>query len=482
MPTSASIPRSRQQGKNRTSAAAAVDGNDHDDDFLQQELREKKYRHPRSRCWYYFSSNNKRHPVSIIIIVVICLFGVLQTIFSVWNHTYSTDQKKQTDSNYLLSSLPPACTFQQLYDAFPPIAAKRKGNMQTTRTRNGGCWKLQDEIVRIPADTIVNRNHLQSLGNGAISGVYRAVLQIPNNENNNNQHQNSTSPCSAAIKTDHCHSWWPLGLKYQRSRSCAETNSYLWAPRSYMGAEYTGALVWYAQYQQNQSVPGLIPTWAIIVRDDSQTITTSSWWWRRRRRRRPQHLDRYPHPDPSVLGVLMPLVCMRTASDIIQEYHTTVTTTATGRLWNTSQQLARALLPAAQGLAFVGNMGLAFRDLLPKNVGFVTSTGEAVVYDHSYVGVKPIEDCHHVSCQFCPEENVFPKFDDRLHREIKRIPAGHDYIVGDLHNFRKVIVTLCKTTCLDTTRADRMAINVSEVQTIHNLIQILQFYATVVNE
>jgi hypothetical protein len=389
-----------------------------------------------------------------------------------WHHTSITaDPKKWLDSvvDDLWSEIQPqACTFQQLYDAFPPAVARRRRNTTTTTqtTTNRACWKLQEEIVRISANTIVNRNHLQSLGNGAISGVYRAILQIPNNNHN------KTFLCSAAIKTDHCHSGWPFWLKYQRSRSCVETNSYLWAPRSYMGAEYTGALVWYAQYQQNQSIPGLIPTWAIIVRDESEaTIATPLFRWQRRRQ-----LDRYPHPDPSVLGVLMPLVHIQTASDLIEKYQSS--SVSAGRLWNTSQQLARALLPAAQGLAFVGSMGLAFRDLLPKNVGFLTSTGEAVVYDHSYMGVKHREDCHHVSCQFCPEENVFPKFDDRLHREIKQIPAGHDYILGDLHNFRKVIATLCTTTCLDAPQAKNMARDVSQVQTIHALIQVLQSYAT----
>ena len=162
----------------------------------------------------------------------------------------------------------------------------------------------------------------------------------------------------------------------------------------------------------------------------------------------------------------------------------------------------------AQGLAFVGGLGLAFRDLIEKNVGFVmraaavadvheseddTSSSKsmlwdrAVVYDHSLLGYQPVADCHDVTCQFCPEPDVFPPFDDPYHRVVKGIRAGHPYITGDLHNFRNVVLKLAQhcrrdattsSTSASSTVLEQLTVQVRATQTADDLVRVLQHYAS----
>jgi len=381
-----------------------------------------------------------------------CLIAIVTYAFLILaGHNRLQDRMDQDLFESKLSSLHiKPCTFEQLHQAFPPKGTKTS----PADSEKGACWKLEDEIVRVPADHIINRNYLTPLGSGVMGGVHKAILKL----NGDNSKSNGRLMCSAAIKTDHCHSWWPFQLYWQRARSCIEINSYLWRPRSYTGAEYTGALVWYAQRKLNRTVPGLLPTFALIE-DKKNPVNSPAI--------RHENLERFPHPDPTVLGVVMPLWSFRPASEILS---------GVDIKGYSSSQLAKIMLPAAMGLEFVGSMGLAFRDLLEKNVGILDSTGDGIVFDNSYMGVNPVEDCKSVACQFC-QEDVFPPFDDRFHHDVKGIPLGHDYILGDMHNFRKVIIKLSEQ-CPDTARAERMADDILHTRNVHNLIEVLKIYAS----
>jgi hypothetical protein len=153
----------------------------------------------------------------------------------------------------------------------------------------------------------------------------------------------------------------------------------LYNAHSYAGAEYAGALAWYGQGMrqrqklQNQisqaplsPVPGLLPTWA-IVQDQKRPLLP--WSNNKRTRRRGGEnnnkllLNGSPHPDPSVVGVLMPI--QTSGFQSLKDSKTLKAVTAT------SSQLAAVMLPAARGLAYCKNMGIALRDLVEKNFAFL---------------------------------------------------------------------------------------------------------------
>jgi hypothetical protein len=308
----------------------------------------------------------------------------------------------------------PLCTYEDLLESFPP-----KKRLPTADNTRGCSWSLEEEIIRIPLAAIVDRGRVP--GGGKLGTVQKAIIRLK-------QTTHGPTECVAALKTDQCHSasWFFGG-----SRSCLDSPVQQSGDRSYLGAEYTGALLWYGLQQQRRnqqsqiqiSEEGILPTWAIIVQEGSSDVT-------KRSDNKGIHM-RYPHTDPNIVGVVMPLRSFRTVSDILNEDHA-------GSSWS-STRFASTMLPAARALQFAGHMGLAFRDLIEKNVG--VSKGKAFIFDNSYMGVQQPHDCRDISCQYCSEE-VFAPFDDSFHREVKRITAGHPYILGDMHNFRKSILRL----------------------------------------
>jgi hypothetical protein len=79
-----------------------------------------------------------------------------------------------------------------------------------------------------------------------------------------------------------------------------------------------------------------------------------------------------PHPNRSILGVILPRSSFTPASKVLR-------LDDTSRFYSTSIDLARVMIAAARGLEFAGSLGLAFRDLLEKNLGFLDENGETIV-------------------------------------------------------------------------------------------------------
>jgi len=380
-------------------------------------------------------------------------------------------QHKEADA-LPLSQIPP-CTFEQLYAAFPPNKTEthQQNNQQSEKQQ---CWKLADEIVRVPVDSVRNRNALIPLGSGMLGGVHKAVIDLARSSSSSSSLEEGREDekndgldhlhqsCAVAVKTDHCHGSFPYLLNWQRERSCLEEEAYFWSSRSYLGAEYTGALIWYAQWKSSAYVEGLLPTWGVLV-DPSRSDQKDN-------RQDAAKLAGFPHPDPAVQGVFMPLQALTPASKVLD------TVPYTGP--SSVAALAEIMIPAAQGLAFAGSLGLAFRDLIEKNVGLLESTGTAVVYDNSLMGYKPpVDACDSVACNFCPED-VFPPFDDYYHHIVKGIRAGHPYIMGDVHNFRNVIIKMAQLCSDSDSILAQLTADLRQVDDADHLVRVLQNYST----
>ena len=119
--------------------------------------------------------------------------------------------------------------------------------------------------MRIPIDAVVNRNSLEKLGHGYKGGVHKAIIQIANAERSE-RHNDGSYYCTAAVKSDHCHSLTSNVFFGRSERSCLQPWSFLWNGASYLGGEYTGALVFQALLKSHhvEDYPGVVPTWAMI--------------------------------------------------------------------------------------------------------------------------------------------------------------------------------------------------------------------------
>ena len=68
------------------------------------------------------------------------------------------------------------CSFDNLNQAFPTR------NTQTQKQQTETCFSLAQNVIRIPADNIVNRHQLQKLGSGCKGAVYRAIIQLQHHD------------------------------------------------------------------------------------------------------------------------------------------------------------------------------------------------------------------------------------------------------------------------------------------------------------
>jgi hypothetical protein len=136
----------------------------------------------------------------------------------------------------------------------------------------------------------------------------------------------------------------------------------------------------------------------------------------------------------------------------------------------TSNELARIMVPAAQGLAFLNELGFAHQDILPssfKNVGIVQDDDESpysIVYDYGYLayegrdGVTPCSLGR--ACEFCVEPS-FPR------------PKMEHAIENDLDSFRAILLKLFDNTT-DQTRADQMQKGLRQCKNMKEVTGVLQ--------
>jgi hypothetical protein len=338
-------------------------------------------------------------------IIAICSLAVCVLIITITGR-----QQFGLPGHYDLNIIP-ACSYNQLETSFSSLSLSANDE----HANNENCWSLQEEVLRIPPSAIVNRNHLPKLGNGFKGGVHLAIFDLGGDKK---------SWCKAALKTDHCHSLLHDNNLFtdQTSLSCVSDNSFLWNDASYLGGEYTGALVFRAlqkRQRKMQAANGIIPTWAVVYDDSSKglvSIRPRSW------------LQGAPHPDNKLLGMVMPLVDFTPSNQLDRQRRRLLSGNLTS--------LANMLLPAAEALEFVNGLGLAFQDLLPSNVG-ITDENHSVLYDNSYMALQKDVQCpwqqDHDVCAFC-REPVFFKANYTQHRW-----EGHTAIQSDLRSFRKVI-------------------------------------------
>lgn len=300
-----------------------------------------------------------------------------------------------------------ACTFEQLSQFKRKSSAKKD------------CWSLEDEILRVSARSIVNRDTLPKLGNGCLGGVYKAIIQLPDH-----------SFCAAALKTDNCYRG--TANPYARhicdadgkncicnrfqAHSCIESKAG-WNYNTFVGGEYTGALPWYAQLQTGTIQKGLLPTWAVVHAPDRPIKQWIPFFFQ----------TSIPHPDKSAVGVLLPL----------QKFTNLRALTDKERAMD-AVKIAKLMLPAAEGLAFMARMGLAIQDMVDKNVGIVLDVDEpySMLFDKSYVAIQNDFNCAagDVSCQFCRESTF------SIAKRKKAFIEGLDAIHSDLRRFRDLIL------------------------------------------
>jgi hypothetical protein len=322
----------------------------------------------------------------------------------------------------------PACTFAQLYEAFHPVSAPPSTPPETHNNNDNSapCWSLAEEILRIPTTAVVNRLDMPRLGRGRKGTVHAAWITVPSAHDTTDSGV-PANLCAVAVKTDACYSWWKALSLWatpapETSQSCLADDTWRGLGQtSFGGAEYTGALVQYAATRHHDThIPGLLPTWGIVVRPDSVWQRIRSVWYRSG--------PRGP-ADPRIVGTLMPLTSFAP-----------LTTANRSHLTVSVEHYGRAMLPAARGLHFVNHvLGLVYQDIKPKNVGLRTLPSpqqEAFVYDHTYLGRLPQHTCRSPACHFCPEA-VFSRAGDRP-------TDGHALEEVDFFAFRHVLIKYLK--------------------------------------
>jgi hypothetical protein len=318
------------------------------------------------------------------------------------------------------------CTYDQLQETFgsAPVISNEDQ-----------CWKLSDRVLRVPRSEILNFHNLIPLGHGNQSGVFKIFLELSSGEQ-----------CVAVYKTDLrnaglCGDAWHHPFEdWGHTKSCI--SAYMRPRKTTMPAEYTGALVFHAQREANLDLPGLVPTWAIVP--ESLRLKNT------------RRLLRWSHSSERILGVIEPYLPMKRLFDVKSEVATSAT------------NVERVMLPAAEGVAFINELGLAHQDILItgfKNVGFIENSkneSHAVVFDYGYLTLdRKNEDCSlGRACDYCVE-NYFPA------------PKMDDPIKYDLDNFRDITIALLKISP-DRVQAERLEKTLQACATMSELVATLK--------
>lgn len=375
--------------------------------------------------------------VGLLALIPVLIFASFQLECLPWNRDGSSMSHEEKSKLLHLRR----CTYKDLDTAFrgaipPPPHGRPATN--ASDADEGKCWSLSDEVLRIPAKAIDHR-HLVRLGAGYKGGVYAVAIHLSGNAH----HDRDGDKCVAAMKSDHCHMKNPMKSNWLDKRtkhSCIERDTFLLNPTSFMGAEYNGALIHHAlqhmkAQNENRTEPvrraelGLLPTWG-VVQDVGHPV---------RSRVRRKHLHGMPHRDGTIKAVIMPLVKFEPLSTLSAAHKTALVSSV--------RSIARAMLPAALGLATVHGMRFAYRDIQEKNIGIRLVKGDhrhdgplefrAFMYDQSFLTYQDDEACalpeeQSAGCNFCMDPNFHHHPTDRKHRDI----------LYDMFAFRGCVVRL----------------------------------------
>jgi len=345
------------------------------------------------------------------------------------------------------------CTYSELHEAFGVSNQKTFDfdyNATKSKSNSNECWSLSNSILRVHTSHIVNRRHLKFFGHGYKGGVAKGLIQT----------KRHASPCAVAIKTDLCRLPWS-DVREKDRESCVTPGAFYWRGQSYLGSEYMGILPFQTLYNAgidaSVDMKGMIPTWGVIEGYAWSTIPRSRWYGR-------------VHPDPRVLGTIMPLRHFKTLNDVDEtlliSYVPNVTTAA------------KILLPAAEALSYVSSLALGYQDINKKNAGLVfpvsskESIPYAILYDNSFMGFHKSTSCtadKHVNgaCDFCPED-VF--LGSRKHN------GTGNPIKDDRGEFKKVVWYFLKNIQSDeeTRKRDELARNINHSESMDDIVELLR--------
>ncbi|KAL7568807.1 hypothetical protein ACA910_007224 [Epithemia clementina (nom. ined.)] len=324
-------------------------------------------------------------------IIPIGFFGHILHLMKLSPFYYDSKQNKNKPRNLQnVQAAMPLCTFEQLQKSFTLPAKETQNNKENDTNRqqqgNSTCWSLKDRIFRVPVTAIMNRDFMTILGKGRKGTVYEVIIRLMKSQRDDNDRsgRNATSTrlhplgedqsssasttryCVAALKTDQC-----FDQETGRHIPCVHSglrgpDGKILVPRpkfNLMG-EYTGALAWYyAQQQQimeaNETYPkGLLPAWGLVVApSNNSTMTTTTT-------EQEQPIEDDSSSSSSIpLGVLMPLQSMTITLDGYIERQ--------GERTMQPRRVAKLMLSAAQGLAFLADMDLVHQDVRAKNIAIV---------------------------------------------------------------------------------------------------------------
>lgn len=397
------------------------------------------------------------------------------------------------------------CTFHDLLYTFGNLSAFQQQIHQCNSTKTSCCWNLKDIIVRVPVAAILNRNSLIKLGGGRRGSVYKAIIDLSSSGTTTAiTRQNKYTQCSVAIKTDFCTTqstlmaWWnnnPFVATAENDAttgSCIMDHAKLSDSKSFIGSEYTGALLYYShklhemmtmmndrnakqQHQQPytefgmdiDAAYGILPTYAVITtKKPLRNIfyIPRSYW----------EGTPMSHDQSTVIGVIMPLYHFD--SVYTYDFHPNINDDETSNnastisnskrrknsfykhsVYDVNSDIStfkRIFLQAARGLQHVNtNIGLAYQDIRDKNVGMLFDTKNnsniigSLVHDHSHIGIAPqrvLRDnqstCYdNISCRYCIEES-FPIANRTEDIFIDNSNNTYDNFQSDYYHFRKVLV------------------------------------------
>jgi len=317
------------------------------------------------------------------------------------------------NSSSSLSTDPPPCTFEQLASAFPRRRVLPDDKDDDSSKK---CWSLKEQILRVPATAIQNRENLTYLGNGNKGMVYKVILDL--SSKGSDDLNDRKQQCIAAVKTEKC--IWKThhedGNVITERGSCVDPRA-TERLKALMATEYTGALLYYAMKQKmavnetgvhDFTKHGFLPTWGVVYDRERHIITSKK--------------DGHPatHTDSSILGVIIPYVPITPLSEDYMK-----------NLGLSTSELASMFLEVARHFVLRMDLGILHRDVLLRNFG-VTDNGPVFLFDNSFAAVhydSTTQACGE-PCRFCFEDDFVRGLDIKT----SKVPDG------DLNAFKRRLV------------------------------------------
>lgn len=212
-----------------------------------------------------------------------------------------------------------------------------------------GCWELSDEVLRIPIQAVTNRDCTEKLGRGSNGFVHRAFIKL-----------RDSTLCAVAVKTAKCQ--YPQ--RDESNISCLHSDAVRKNGQFQASCELMGALLYISSRKAHLELPGLLPTWGVIQNNST------------------------------ILGTVMPVIDFKTLQDLWR---------IKGSLSESVLGVAKLMLPVAEALSFVEQIGFSFQDIHEKNIGI--SNDSAFAFDNTYLSMIEANSCG-IACNFCSEELI----------------------------------------------------------------------------